>query len=179
MEVTAESLKTAFPDVHQAVHDAAYQAGLTEGQAIGQASGINQGRLEGAKIERERIAGIKAKAGASIASPAIAAMVETLIADGQTTPDQAASAILGAINADLASHKAAFVSDALPPVGAGILPDGGKETKPGFMSMVDEYAKEHKCSKAQAIQAIAAEHPEAHEAWLQSLKSKQKEAGNV
>jgi signal peptide peptidase SppA len=49
-----------------------------------------------------------------------------------------------------------------PGAGGGDNTTGGKD----FIQMVEAYRFEHKCTKAVAMQAIRAQHPEAHEAWL-------------
>ena len=45
-----------------------------------------------------------------------------------------------------------------------------KTPEKDFMALVDEYQKSHECTRTQALSAIAANHPDLHQAYLESLK---------
>lgn len=141
MDLTAESLKTAYPDVYKVVSEAARQEGFAEGQRLGHEAGIALGKTEGATAERARVEGIRTSAGPNIANSEIAALVASLIADGTTTPDQASTAILGAINADLAKRNATFKADGVQ-IPAAIAPNEPEGTKkPTADAPVEERAQ--------------------------------------
>lgn len=97
--VTAETVKTEYPEVYddifntgvdaaaETVNQESFEKGKAEGIAEGKAEGIK----EGAKAEAERI---KAVEGQSL--PGHEALIEKLKYDGKTTGEQAAVAILAA-----------------------------------------------------------------------------------
>lgn len=64
-------------------------------------------KAEGAKAEMERAAGVRA-----LAIPGYEALIETMAADGKTTPEQAAVAVLQAQKKDAETAKAAHFADA-------------------------------------------------------------------
>lgn len=68
---------------------------------------VAQIKAEGAKAEMERAAGVRA-----LAVPGYEALIETMAADGKTTPEQAAVAVLQAQKKDAADAKAAHFADA-------------------------------------------------------------------
>lgn len=55
-----------------------------------------------------------------------------------------------------------------PGAGGGNDTGGGKD----FMQMVEAYRFEHKCKKYDAISAVRAQHPDAHEAWLKKVNQR-------
>lgn len=77
--------------VSNADHEAAISRARAEGHAAGVTEGKAAGIVEGATAERERILGIEA-----IAAPGHEELIAKAKADGKTTPDQAAGAILRA-----------------------------------------------------------------------------------
>lgn len=72
---------------------------------------LEEGRVAGAAAERDRILGIEARA-----LPGHAALIAEMKADGQTTPDQAASRILAAEQASLAAQRQQLSDDAPAPL---------------------------------------------------------------
>jgi len=106
MDITAESLKTAYPDIMQCIESAAYQKGLSEGLARGTDEGLKAG------IEKER-SRIQAVEGSLL--PGHEALVESMKYDGVTTGEQAAVKILHAEKALRETKLQDFSSDK-PPV---------------------------------------------------------------
>lgn len=118
--VTAELIKTHFPDVAASL--------VAEGRTAGLAEGKTAGVTEGATVERERILGIEA-----IAPAGHEALVAELKKDGKTSPDQAAARILRAEKENRKQHAQAIQDLAKESDGVNPAPSatGGEGGKPG------------------------------------------------
>ncbi len=116
MEITADTLKAEHPDVFAAIRGEGYEAGKAAGRA--------EGLADGGKAERDRILGVEAQA-----LPGHETLIATLKADGKTTPEQAAVAVLqaekGRAQARLDARRETDAK--LPDVG-GKAVDGGGES---------------------------------------------------
>ncbi len=120
---------------------------------------------EGAQAERERICGIEEHA-----LPGYEAIVAEAKKDGKSTGADVALKIVKAENKIRAEKLAAIRGDAPVPVPAAPVPGvpAAPETaEKGFMALVDVYQAEKKCSRGEAIKAVAHDHPEAHEKFLE------------
>jgi len=109
MDITAESLKTAYPDIMKGIESAAYQKGLSEGLA----RGTDEGLKAGIEKERTRIQAVE-----SSLLPGHEALVESMKYDGVTTGEQAAVKILHAEKALRETKLQDFSSDKPPVVPA-------------------------------------------------------------
>lgn len=87
MDITAESLKTAYPDIMSGIEKTAFQKGYAEGLA----KGTNEGIKAGSDQERARI-----KAVEDATLPGHEDLITRMKFDGVTTGEQAAVKILQA-----------------------------------------------------------------------------------
>ncbi|GJQ59780.1 MAG: hypothetical protein SCALA701_25810 [Candidatus Scalindua sp.] len=166
--LTADRVKENYPEVYDeiftlgvesnrdAIDKESFDAGHAEGEKVGRLAGIS----EGAKSEAERI---KAVEGQSL--PGHEALVEKLKYDGKTTGEQAAVTILAAEKNRNAKGLNTLANEAVKPV------DEEAETneesdKKDFKTLVAEYQAEHKCTKTDAMKAVAKSHPEEHAAYI-------------
>jgi signal peptide peptidase SppA len=121
-------------------------------------------RLEGAQAERERIKGIE-----EAALPGYEQIVAEAKADGKSSGADVALKIVKAENKTREKKLEEIRGEAPKPVPAvavdGVPPPEGKKEKE-FMILVDEHQAEKKCSRGEAIKAVAAAHPEAHEKYV-------------
>lgn len=126
-------------------------------------------RGEGATAERDRVQGID-----EAALPGHEGIVSEAKKDGRSTGADVALRIVKAENKLRTDKLAEIRGDAAKPVPAvavdGVLPETEKKEK-GFMALVDEHQAEKKCSRGEAIRAVATDHPEAHEKWLSGQKA--------
>ena len=88
------------------------------------AAGLAQGRTEGAAIERDRIAAVRAQS-----LPGHEALIDTLAADGKTTGPEAAAAVLAAERSLRETQARAEVNDAPNPAKAAAAADADKPAK--------------------------------------------------
>ena len=127
-------------------------------------------RLEGAQAERERIKGIE-----EAALPGYEQIVAEAKADGKTTGADVALKIVKSENKTREKKLGDIRGDAPPPVPGspvdGVPQPEGKKDK-GFMALVDEHQAEKRCTRGEAIKAVAEAHPEAHGTWLDEQKKK-------
>lgn len=165
MSKTASELREAYPDVIAVIEQEAHKKGYDEGHTRGRTEGL----ASGAETERERI---KAIEGLSLAGHE--KLVAEMKYDGKTTAAEAAVKVLTA-EKGLRETKLQTFKEESPPVvpGAEIPPD--REEKKDFNALVDAYQKEKGCSRTEAIKAVVAAHPDAHEAYLASMKPTKKE----
>ncbi len=126
-------------------------------------------RNEGAKNERERIRGIE-----EAALPGYEAIVAEAKADGTSTGADVALKIVKAENQVRAKKLDEIRADGPLPVPASSVdgvPQPQECKEKGFMALVEEHRAEKACSRGEAIRAVAASHPEAHEKWLAEQKA--------
>ncbi len=127
-------------------------------------------RGEGAAAERERIQGVE-----EAALPGYEKIVSEAKADGKSTGADVALKIVKAENLVRADKLVEIESGSVKPV-PGVAVDGvpmpKDQGKKGFMSLVDQYQAETKCSRGVAIQETVKAHPEAHKAWLVEQEAK-------
>ena len=127
-------------------------------------------RGEGAAAERERIREIE-----EAALPGYEQIVAEAKADGKSTGADVAQKIVKAEKQVREKKLEEIRGDAPKPVPAvavdGVPPPEDKKEK-GFMTLVDEHQAKEKCSRGEAIKAVATAHPEAHEKWLEEQRRK-------
>lgn len=125
-------------------------------------------RGEGAQAERERIQGIE-----EAALPGYEAIVAEAKKDGKSAGADVALRIIKKENAVRGERLAEIRSDAPAPVPQpsvdGVQAPESKKEK-GFMALVGEHQAEKGCTRGEAIKAVAAAHPEAHDKWLSEQK---------
>ena len=151
-------LKAEFNDV--------YLAAVADGKAEMNAA-VDKAKLEGIAEERARVNGIKA---AMI--PGHEALIDALIANGSTV-EAAMAAIIKAENEKRAGVLASIQNSAPAPVAATTPPAEPVEEK-DFDTMVKAHMEANKSSRGEAILAIAREHPEVHQAWLDKINGGKK-----
>lgn len=165
MPKTASELREAYPDIIAAIEQEARKAGYDEGHAKGKEGGLAEGKA----TERDRIKSIDA-----LSLSGHEKLIEEMKYDGKTTAAEAAVKVLNA-EKSLRETKLKEFKEDTPPVVDTVEAPPDQEEKKDFNTLVDEYQKEKGCSKTEAIKAVVAAHPEAHEAYLDSLKPKKKE----
>lgn len=165
MPMTVSELKEGYPDIIGAVEQAAYKTGHDEGYAKGK----DEGLATGTEAERERIKAIDA-----LSLPGHEKLISEMKYDGKTTAADAAVKIISAEKAIRETKLATFRGDS-PPVVATVEAPPDHEEKKDFNALVAEHQKEKGCGRAEAIKAIVATYPEAHKAYLASLKPQKKE----
>jgi signal peptide peptidase SppA len=121
-------------------------------------------RSEGATAERARVQEIDKNA-----LPGHEGIVAEAKKDGKSTGADVAQRIVKAENKIRTDKLAEIRTDAVKPVPAvavnGVPPPVAEEEK-GFMALVDAHQGEKKCSRGEAIRAVATANPGAHEKWL-------------
>jgi len=164
-------IKTQFPEAFKAIFDEGSTSGFKAGYGKGAGDWCGIGQLAGAEAsaqaERDRIAGIQLAA-----FPGQEAIIAECIKDGSTLVD-AIMKLNGAYKATLDQHLDKFHADGTPIVpGVTDNLDTGKppekKTK-DFEALVSEHMETNKCSKGDAIQAIAHANPAAHAAYIQAM----------
>lgn len=95
--MTRDKLKAEFPEVYQAIHDDAFKAGVDSVDTDAM-------KRDGAKAETQRIADVRATL-----IPGFEAQIDAMVADGETTGDQAAGRLIKA-QQDALKDKGADVS---------------------------------------------------------------------
>jgi hypothetical protein len=106
--------------------------------------------VQGAATERERIAGIR-----SAALPGHEALVEQFVADGHTTPGEAALAINQAERQTLEAAARANTTSAPTPVVFAAAGDAGLETKPTAPASAQDQLKQANAWAQRARQLVA------------------------
>lgn len=165
MPKTASELRVAYPDIITAIEQEAHKKGYDEGHATGRSEGL----ATGAETERERIKAIE-----DLELPGHDKLMHGLKYDGKTTAGEAAVQWAQADKKVRETKLDTFKKESPPVVAAAEAPPD-KEDKKDFNTLVDEYRKEKGCSRTEAIKAVVAAHPEAHEAYLASIKPTKKE----
>jgi len=116
--VNLQELKEKHPDVYAAAIAEGKTAGIAEGVSQGKTVGLTEGQAQGAAAERKRIADVKAQL-----IPGHEALIDSLIADGKTTGEQAAIQIVAAEKQVAAGRLAALKKDG----DLGVLQPGAPE----------------------------------------------------
>lgn len=109
--MTPEILAEKFPDVFQAVKNQGFGIGVEKGTADGFKEGHTKGFCAGAESERQRIKAVEAQS-----LPGHEALIEQLKADGKTTGEQAAIAVLNAEKEKRKTRLQTLQDGAIPPV---------------------------------------------------------------
>ncbi len=169
VELTADMVKEG----HTAVFDQIFAMGKESGAVVvddgsehynrGLEEGKKLGAQAGAQAERERILAIEEQS-----LPGHEALIEEMKADGVTSGPQAAVKVLQAEKEKKKAGLTTLYTEAQGPINQGISQadeSSGGETKKDFKVLVSEYQEEHKCSKTDAMKAIAKSHPEEHAAY--------------
>jgi len=151
MALTIEQVKAdaaLYASICAEVEKASYEKGLADGKAA----------------EVARIQGVKAQAMAGHEK-----LIEEMMFDGKTTGEQAAVKIVAAEKAvkDAALEAMKNGMQASVPQ---VPPPAGGQGKKGFMAMVESHMAENKCSKGDAIKAVARLHPELHDEFINGGK---------
>lgn len=165
MPMTKAELKEAYPEIIAEIEQGARQAGHDEGYAKGKEEGLASGSV----TERERIKAIDA-----LGLPGHEKLIEEMKYDGKTTASEAAIKVLAA-EKSIRETKLKTFKEETPPVVATVEAPPDKKEEKDFNALVDEYQKEKGCSRGEAIKAVVAAHPEAHEKYLAGLKPQKKE----
>jgi signal peptide peptidase SppA len=157
---TYEQLKAAAPEILKAAEDTAREDGV-------KSVDLGPATKEAAEAERARILGMAEVHFGEDAGAKFKALVEsgisveqykaTVAAIGKPEPDKSAEE--EAKKAALEALKAAGA----PNPGAGDPPAGGKD----YMTLVDEYRAQHKCTKTEAMMAVNRSHPAARQEYIQ------------
>lgn len=164
-EMTLEELKQKHPDLYAAVMAEGKAIGIAEGAETGKRAGLEEGRAQGAASERKRIADVKAQF-----IPGHEALIESLVADGQTTGPEAAVKVLAAEKALREGKKQAFDQDgkdiSVQDGGVGFVPPARSETAGNMKEAgekLDRFAQEikdkEKCTYSEAMVKAKAAHP--------------------
>lgn len=164
MDITAESLKTAYPDIISGIETSAYRKGYAEGLAKGTDDGIKAG----AEQERARIRAVE-----DATLPGHENLIARMKYDGITTGEQAAVKILQAEKSLRETKLDAFRMDgpvavAAPdpvsaePVKAGTIDDGQMQTEEQMMAA---------WNKDKALRAEFAGDFEAYKAYTEASAS--------
>jgi signal peptide peptidase SppA len=158
-KLTLESFKSENSELFTKINDDAYAKGLDAGVIIG--------KEDGAKAERERIAGIE-----KAAFPKQEVLKERLINDGKTSPGEAAIQFNAAQKEIINKVKTEIINNAPEPVvfveNQTPEPDVEKEDK-DFMYLVDEYQKEKNCSRSEAMKTIIKSNPKSHQKYINKI----------
>lgn len=154
MTLTIEQVKKEHPDVAKALAAEGFSAGRDEGLAAGRAAGI----VEGADQERARIKGVLSKSAAGHEK-----LVQDLAFDGKTSPDQAASHVLEAINTKNAQRLEDTKADAAEAkvVASTVDPAGNDAAKPAARSPLQIAARAREISAEKAKLGITVNAAEA------------------
>lgn len=162
MDLTVETLKQAYPDIHAAILREGHTAGYTEGLA----KGTEEGFKSGAEKERARIKGIEEGA-----LPGHEALVAQMKWDGTTTPEQAAVKILGAEKTLRETKLAEFKTDAPPVIPAA---DAAKDA-PKQIEKTDGPMSEEQMKAVWNRDAnLRAEYGDSFEAYRAYMEAEQK-----
>lgn len=168
IKMELSELKTKYPALYQAV----LAEGVDQGKKEGFASGKLEGVKEGAESERKRIADMEAM---------LIPGHETLLAEYKADANCPAADF--AMKQSVAEKKlrddilAKLKADAVKPVTHDNPPEPGQDAaaqagKEEFMADVEKYRAENKCSKSEAVRAIAINKPELHAAYIEKVNAK-------
>jgi len=167
-ELTITDVKDLYPDVFAVISKEGYDKGLAEGMA----KGIEDGLKTGAEQERTRIKALEAViAKADLPDKT---SLDAMKYDGITTAEQAALKVLDA-QAEYKKTALQSYKDEHKTIVDPAEPKEETEQKKDFTALVTDYQAEHRCSKAEAIRAVAKSNPEAHETYVAGLKPVKKE----
>lgn len=109
--MTPEILAEKFPDVFKSIEERGRIAGMGEGKDAGLREGHAKGFSAGAESERQRIKAVEAQS-----LPGHEALIEQLKADGKTTGEQAAVAVLNAEKEKRKTRMQTLEDSAVKPV---------------------------------------------------------------
>lgn len=109
--MTPEILAEKFPDVFKAIEDKGYVKGCIDGDTKGKKEGHINGFNAGAEAERKRIKDVESQM-----LPGHEALIESMKADGKTTGEQAAIAVLNAEREKRKTRLQVLEDTALKPV---------------------------------------------------------------
>ena len=155
MDMNKEQLAIAYPDLYASIRKEA----TDEGYKAGLAKGKEEGVIQGAEVERSRIRAVEEQL-----IPGHEDLIQALKFDGKTSGPEAAVKVLAA------EKQAGTVNlekmKTMKPVKeeAGI--ETAKKDEKTFEGLVEKYQTDHKCSRVDAIRAVAKANPDAHEGWL-------------
>ena len=150
MDFTLENLAKEAPDLLASIQSDAKTAGHTEGLAVG----VTQ--------ERERVSGLMKIEDADEAARAKA------IAEGLTV--EAAYKLFFEAEKGKKAEELKALEESTPESAGQDGKEKGSEDGKTFMSAVDDYQKEHSCTRTAALQAVAKAQPELHQASVKGGK---------
>ena len=167
MDITKENFKTAYPDLHKEIREEAFGQGFSAGLVKGK----EDGAMAGAEAERSRIKDVESQT-----LPGHEDLIQTLKFDGKTMGPEAAVKILKAEKEMVSKKHSDFVADGqgvqVPTGNPPVIEPKTEGPKKDFFTLVDEYQAAQKCSRTEAIQAVAKANPEAHAAYIQAINPK-------
>lgn len=159
--LTAAVLGDRRPDLIKDIH--------AEGAESARDGVLAEGRTEGATSEAKRLCGLY---GAMHGEEALKKF--QAVADSGVTPEQmqAVSGVLGGnVQTDAKGQILAALgkdTEAVGPDGLGPKGTAGKD----FIALVDEYQKEKKVTRGEAMRAVVRMHPEKHKEYLDKANKK-------
>lgn len=158
-------VKTAKPAADKpAITLAIVKAEHTDIAEALKAEGYTEGMAAGIEQETARIKSVQ-----DVCLPGHEALIQALMFDGTTTANQAAIQVIKAETESRGKMAAAIKSDAPAPL-PGIGDEEPAQGKADFWAMVEKRTAAGE-TKGAAIRAVADEHPEAHRAWLDRVKT--------
>lgn len=183
VEATAENLKIH----HMALYTEVCNAAVAEASAgraeelkaatdAAHARGVTEGGPEAATAERDRIMAVYDRS-----EPGYAKEIKEMMADGRTTGPEAGDKLHMATKVKREAAHKSMKEEAEKPVDSDHEGDAeaqegedkkkAEEGKKDFMALVGEYQKEHKCSKGEAISAVAGSHPDEHAKYVDGMST--------
>lgn len=165
--MTKDELKVQHPEVYKAIYD----EGVSSVETLPTVEALAEAKAEGAKAETQRVTDVRAQS-----LPGFETEIEAMVADGKTTGAEAAMAINKAQRDALEAKREDLGQDAKGLIAASeaAKEDEGTEGKKDFKALVAE-AVDAGATLGAATSAMARKHPEAHEAYLTSLKKTKEE----
>lgn len=160
MQITAELIAAEHKEVFEAIKELGRAEAIKDVDAEKIAASAAAG-------ERERIRSIFAQKEVGFEK-----IIEEMMFDGKTTEEQAQARLWQAEKELRKAKAAALESDAEKPVPDARTPEGEPKGKKDFLALVDECMEISKCSRGEAITAMAQAHPELHAAYIASINKK-------
>lgn len=167
-EMTAEIMEERYPGVYAQVFGLGgreardeLNAAVADAFEKGRNQGIGEGEIIGAREEVNRIRAVEEQC-----IPGHEKLIAALKYDGKTTGPEAAAAVIQAEKTRRAKGLTALEKEAPKPVESDHEEELDAADKKDFKALVDRYQAEHKCTRTEAIRAIAKSNPEAHRKYI-------------
>lgn len=167
-DLTIETLKKDREDLYTKIFDLGKDAVREEFEKK-----LDDARNAAAKAERERIQAVEAQT-----LPGHEKLIKEMMYDGKTTGDQAAARIVqaqremgaGKLDSLKGDKKGINVPITNPPKDGD--DDDGASAVEQFDAKVKAYQGENKCSRADAVRAVAKADPDLHKRYIQEINEK-------